>query len=157
MSDWRSLSVLLLQVKILSNNACDFICVLSDYTSHIGFDAWRGSMNICSKASIAWNNSRHPSSWQSNLHCAIKETGSPGIVCIGCHQVLRHPSECGTSSMGKHSLAKCHIAKLNTSTQSEVSHLTGSKIKETAIAILKMPESWGITVVSSLRKSIFDI
>jgi len=81
-------------------------------------------MNEGSKRPIAWNNSRHAPSWRFYLHCGIEETGSPGIICIVCHQVLRHPSEHGTSSMGKHLLAKAHIAKLNELTVSEVTELT---------------------------------
>jgi phenylalanine-4-hydroxylase len=67
----------------------------------------------------------------------ICENGSPGIMGLGCHQVLRHPSEHGTSSMGKHLLAKAHIAKLNELTESEVTELTSSTVDETALAILK--------------------
>jgi len=77
-------------------------------------------MNVGSKRPIAWNNSRHALSWQFYVHCGIEETGSPGIICIVCHQVLRHPSEHGTSSMGKDLQAKAHIAKLNELTVSEV-------------------------------------
>jgi len=68
-------------------------------------------MNIGSKQPIALKNSRHHSRWQFYLHCGIEETSSPGIICIVCHQVLRHPSEHGTSSIGIHLLAKVPIAK----------------------------------------------
>ena len=54
-------------------------------------------MNIDSKWPIAGNNSSHVPSWRFDLHCGIEETGSPGMICIVCHQVLRHPSEHGTS------------------------------------------------------------
>jgi len=94
-------------------------------------------MNISSKRPIAWNNSRHAPSWRFYLHCGMAENGSPGIICIVCHQVLRHPSELGTSSMGKHLLAKAHIAKLNELTESEVTELTSSTVDETALAILR--------------------
>jgi len=86
---------------------------LSDLTLQIIFDAWWASMNVGSKRPIAWNASRHAPSWRFYSHCGIEETGSPGIICIVCHQVLRHPAEHGTSSMGKHLLAEAHIAKLN--------------------------------------------
>jgi len=114
-------------------------------------------MNVESKRTIAWNNSRHAPSWEFNLHCGIEETGSPGIICIVCHQVFRHPAEHGTSSMGKHLLAKAHIAKLNEWTESEVTELTSSTVDETALAILKRQGSRGITIVSSERKIRFDI
>jgi hypothetical protein len=105
-------------------------------------------MNEGSKRPIAWNASRHAPSWRFYLHCRIEETGSPGIICIVCHQVLRHPSEHGTSSMGKHLLAKAHIAKLNELTDSEVTELTSTTVDETAFAILKRQGSRGITIVS---------
>ena len=120
MSDSKSLDTSLLDVMISSKNESVFICDVSDLTIQIIFDAWWASMNVGSKLPIAWNNSRHVSSWQFYLHCGIVETSSPGIICILCHQVLRHPSEHGSSSMGKHLLAKAHLAKLNELTESEV-------------------------------------
>jgi len=116
-----------------------------------------GLINVASRLHIAWNNSRHVHSWRFNLHCGFEETGSPGIICIICHQVLCHPSEHGTSSFGKHLLAKAHIAKLNKLTESEVTELTISMVDETALAILKRQGSRGITIVSSQRKVRFDI
>ena len=77
-------------------------------------------MNGDSKQHIVWNNSRHAPSWRFNIHCGIEETGCPGIICIVCHQVLHHPSEHGTSSMGEHLLANAHIAKVNELTESDV-------------------------------------
>jgi len=59
--------------------------------------------------------------------------------------------------MGKHLLAKAHIAKLNELTESEVTELTSSMVAETAWAILKRQESRGITIVSSQRTIRFDI
>jgi len=109
-----------------------------------------------SKWPIAWNNSRHALLWRFYLHCGIEETGSPGIICLVCHQVLPHPSEHGTSSMGKHLLAKAHIAKLNELTESEGTELTCSTVDETALAILKRQGSRGITIVSVQRKIGFD-
>jgi hypothetical protein len=142
---------------ISSKNDCVFIHDLSDLTLQIIFNAWWASMNVGSKRPIAWNNSRHAPLWQFYLHCGIEETGSPGIICIVCHQVLRHPSEHGTSSMGKHLLAKAHIAKLNELTESEVTELTSSTVDETALAILKRQGSRGITIVRLQRKIMLDI
>jgi len=59
--------------------------------------------------------------------------------------------------MGKHLLAKAHIAKLTELTESEVTELTSSTVDEAALAILKRQGSRGITIVSSQRKIIFDI
>ena len=114
-------------------------------------------MNVGSKRPVAWNNSRHAPWWRFYLHCRIEETSSPGITCIVCHQVLRHPSEPGTSSMGKHLLAKAHIAKLNRLTESEVTELISSTVDETALAILKRQGSRRITIVCSQSQIIFDI
>ena len=114
-------------------------------------------MNVGSKRPIAWKISRHAPSWRFYLHCGIEETGSPGIICIVYHQVLRHPSEHGTSSMGKHLLTKAHITKLNELTESEVTELISSTVDETALAILKREGSRGITIVSLQMKIIFDI
>jgi hypothetical protein len=122
---------------ISSKNERVFIRDLSDLTSQIIFDAWWASMNVGSKRPIAWQNSRHVPSWRFYLHCGIEETSSPGIICIVCHQFLHHPSEHGTSSIGKHLLAKAHIAKLNELTESEVTELTSSMVHDTAVAILK--------------------
>jgi len=114
-------------------------------------------MNEGSKQPVAWNNSRHAPSWRFYFHCGIEETGSPGIICIVCHQVLRHPSEHGTSSMGNHLLANAHIEKFNELTESEVTEFIISTVDETALAILKRQGSRGITIVSLPRKIRFDI
>jgi len=148
MSDTQSLNTSLLEVMMSSKNERVFIHDLSDLTLQIIFDVWCASMNVGSKRPIAWKNSRHAPSWRFYLHCGIEETGSPGIIYIVCHQVLRHPSGHGTSSMGKHLLAKAHIAKLNKLTESEVTELTSSTVDETALAILKRQGSRGITIVS---------
>jgi len=58
--------------------------------------------------------------------------------------------------MGKQSLAKAYIAKLNESTESEVTELTTSTVDETALAILLRQASQGITIVSLQRQFIFD-
>jgi len=157
MSDTQSLNTALLEVMISSKNAGVFIRDLSDLTLQIICDAWWASMNVGSKRPIAWKKSRHAPSWRFYLHCGIEETGSPGMICIVCHQVPRHPSEHGTSSMGKHLLAKAHIANLNELTESEVTELSSSAVDETASAILKRQGSRGITTVGLQRKTIFDI
>jgi len=157
MSDSKSLNTSLLEVLISSKNECVFIRDLSDLTLQIIFDAWWASMNVGSKRPIVRNNSRHAPSWQVYLHCGIEETGSPGIICILCHQVLRHPSEHGTSSMGEHLVAKAYIAKSNELTESEVTELTCSTVDETALAIRKRQASRRITIGSSQRKIVFDI
>jgi len=157
MSDKQSLNTSLLEVMMSSKHEPVFIRDLSDLTLQIIFDAWWASMNVGSKRPIAWKNSRHAPSWRFYLHCGIEKTSSPGIICIVCHQVLRHLSEHGTSSMGKHLLVKAHIAKLNELTESEVTELTSSTVDETALAILKRQGSRGITIVSVPRKMIFDI
>jgi len=147
----------LLEVIISSRNERVLIRDLSDLTLQIIFDGWWASMNVGSKRPIAWKNSRYVPSWRFCLHCGIEETGSPANICIVCHQVLRHPSEYGTSSMWEHLLAKAHIAKLNQLTESEVTELTSSTVDETALAILKKQGSRGITIVSVPRKMILDI
>jgi len=157
MSDTKSLNTSLLEVMISSTNERVFIRDMSDLTLQIILDVWWASMNEGLKQPIAWNDSRHAPSWRFYLHCGIEETGSPGIICMVCHQVLHHPSEHGTSSMGKHLLAKAHIAKLNDLAESEVTELTSSTVDETALAILKRQGSRGITIVSLQRKIRFDI
>jgi len=59
--------------------------------------------------------------------------------------------------MGKHLLAKAHIAKSNELSETEVSELTSTTVDETALAILKRQGSRGITIVSMQRKITFDI
>jgi len=157
MSDSQSLNTSMLEVLISSKNESVFIWELGDTTLQSVFNGWWASMNVGSKRSLAWNSSRHVPLWRFYLHCGIEETSSPGIVYIVCHQVLRHPSEHGTRSMGKNLLAKAHITKLNKLRESEVSELTSSTGDETVFAILKRQRSWGITMLSSQRKFIFDI
>jgi len=157
MSDSQSLNTSLLEVIISSKNERVFIRDLNDLTLQIIFDAWWASMNVGSKRSIAWKNSRHVPSWRFYLHCGIEETGRCGIICIVCHQVLRHPSEHGTSSMGRNLLANMHISKLNELTETEVIELTCSTVDEAALAILKRQRSHGITMVSSQEIFIGDI
>jgi len=157
MSDTQSLNTSLLEVMISSTNERVLIRDLSHLTLEIIFDSWWASMNVGFKRPMAWKHSRHAPSWRFNLHCGIEETGSPCIIYIVCHQVLRHPSEHGTSSMGKHLLAKAQYAKLNESTDTEVTELTSSTLDETALDNLRTQGSRGITIVSLPRIMIFDI
>jgi len=156
MLDSKSLNTSLLEVMISSKDDRVVICDFMDLTFQTLSDGWWASITVGLTRPIAWKNYRYAPSWQLYLHCGIEETGSPGIICIVCHQVLRHPSEHGTSSMGTHLLAKAHIAKLNELMASEVTELTSSMVDETAVAILRKQGSRGITIVSSQRKSIFD-
>jgi len=137
MSDSQSLNTSLPEVIICSKNDSVFIHDLSDLTLQIIFDGWCASMNVGSKRPIAWYDSGHAPSWRFCLHCGIEETSSRGIIWSVCHQALCLPSEHGTSSMGKHMLAKAHIAKLNELTEVEVSELTSTTVDETALAMLK--------------------
>ena len=157
MSDTQSLNTSSLEVIISSKNERVFIRDLSNLTLQIIFDAWWASMNEGSNRPIAWNNSRHAPSWRFYLNCGNEEIGSPGIRCSVCHQVLRHPSEHGRSSMGKYLLAKAHIPKLHKLTESEVTKWTSSTVNETGLAILKRQGSQGMTIVSLQRKIIFNI
>jgi hypothetical protein len=152
MSNTKSLNTSLLEVMISSKGKRVFIRDLSDQILQIVFDAWWASMYVGSKRHIGWNNSRHAPSWRFYLPYGIEETGSTSIICIVCHQALRHPSEHGTSSMGKHLMAKAHLAMLNESTVSEVTKLTSSTVDETALPILKRDGSRGIPIVSSQRE-----
>ena len=142
---------------ILSKKEGVFIYDLSDLTLQIIFDAWWASMNVGLKHPITWNPSRHTPLWRFYLQRGIEETGSPGIICIVCHHVLCHPSEYGTSSMGKHLLPNIRIAKLNKLTESEVTELSSSTVEGTVLDILKRQESRGIPFVSSQRKVTFHM
>jgi len=156
MSDSQSINTSLLEVMISANHEQVIIRNLTDFNLQIICDAWWASMNVGSKHPVAWNYSRHALSWHIYLHCGIHETGSLRIIRIICHPILRHTSEHGTSSMGKHLLAKAQFAKLNELTESEVSSLTTSTVYDTALAILKKQGSHGITIGSSQKKFIFD-
>jgi hypothetical protein len=89
------------------------ICNLSKLTVQIIVNTWWTSINAGWKWPIAKINSGHTPSWSFYFHCGIEETGSPGIICIVCHEAVCHPSEHGTNALGKHWLTKAHIAKLN--------------------------------------------
>jgi len=58
--------------------------------------------------------------------------------------------------MTKHFLAKAYIARLNESTELEVSELTSTTVDETALAIIKRQRKCGNTIVCSQKKFIFD-
>jgi len=157
MSDSQSLNTWMLEIMISSKNEHVFVLGLSHLTFQIVIDAWRALMNLGLKQPIAWNNSRHASSWQFHIHCGNEDISSPGIICILCHQVLRHPSEHGTRRMGNHILAKAHNAQLKKLSALEVTVLNTSMIDETALGIPNSQGSWGIAKVSSQQKLIFDI
>jgi len=142
----------LLEVFISSKNECVFVRELREMTLQIIFDAYWASTNVGSKHPIPWKNSSHASSWRCYFHCQIEETGSSGIICIICHQVLHHLSEHGSSSMGKYFLETAYITKLNELTELEVSELTSSTVDGITLAIQNMQGSWGITIVSLQRK-----
>jgi hypothetical protein len=72
MSDTKSVSTLLQDVKISSQNERVFICDLCDLTLNIIFDIWWASINVDSKRPIACNNSGHVPSWRLNLNCGIE-------------------------------------------------------------------------------------
>jgi len=111
---------------ISSKNECVLIRDLSDCTLQTLYGSWLASMNVGSKHPLASNNSEHAPLWSFYWHGGIEETGSPGMICIIRHQVLRHPSEHRTSAMGKHLLAKAHITKMKKPTELEVSELTST-------------------------------
>jgi hypothetical protein len=129
---------------------------LNDLTFQIIIHAVYIFINRGSKHCIADNTLEYAPSWRFYLYCAIEEPSSPDIQYTTCLQVLRLPSEHGTSSMGKHFLATGHIAKLNKLTDLEVSELTSSMADETACAILKRQGSHRIRSGSSQRKFTLD-
>ena len=115
-----------LEVIYSSREERVFLRDLVDEELQMAFDTWWTSMKVETKHAIVWKSSRHASAWRFFRHCAIAENGNPGVICIVCHQVLSHPSENGTSTMGKHLLTKSHKAKLNELTAKEVRLLTGA-------------------------------
>jgi hypothetical protein len=142
---------------ISSKNERIFIPDLTDRALEIIFAGWWASKNVGSRRPIAWNNTRHRPSWRYYFNWGTEKTSSPDIIYVVCYQVLRHLSEHGTSTLGKHLLAKAHIAKLNVLTASEVIELTSSTVDETVLPILKRQGSLEITIVRLPRKIIFDI
>jgi len=150
-SDSNSLNTSLPECMISSKNHDVLMRDMCNLTLQILFDAWWASINLGFKHPIDWNRSRLATFWRFYLNCRIAETGIPGIISIICHHVLHHPSECGTSSMGKHWLARVHIAKIHKLTESTVSELTASTVEYTAWAMQKRHRFRGNTIVSSWR------
>jgi len=147
----------MIEVKICSKNQRILIGDLNDLTLPIVFDTGWASMHVDLNGPMGWKNSKQAPSWRFYLHCWIVETGSPGIICIVCHDVLHHPSEHGTSSMREHLLTKAHIAKLNEITESDVSTLMSSTVNVTPLAILERQGRRGITILCSQREFLFEI
>jgi hypothetical protein len=156
MSDTKTLITLLLVVIISYKKKHICIRDLSDRILQIIFHAYWASMSVGRMWPIVRNNSILASSWRFYLHSGIESTGCPAMIRIVCHQVLRHPSEHETSSMGKHWLAKAQIAKLHKLKMSEVTELTSLTVDETAFAILKTKGSRGILTVTLLTKLKFN-
>jgi hypothetical protein len=96
-SDSTSLITSLLKVVISAKKQLLTIRDLSDLTLQIAFNGWWASMNIGAVHPIAWKNSSDASSWQFYFHCGIVKPGSPGMIYLVCHPVLRHLSEPVTS------------------------------------------------------------
>jgi hypothetical protein len=69
------------------------------------------------------------------------EANSHGVICNIYYQVFRNPSEYVTNWMGKHLLAKPHIAKLN---------------KETSRKLPKSQIHWSITLLWPYRTDTED-
>jgi len=155
MSDSLSLNTIWLEVMISAKNEHVFIRDSSELTFQIIVNACWASLNVGSKWPIAWNMSRYAPSWRFYFHCGIEETGSPGIIWIVSHQVLRHPSELAIHSMENHLLANAHIAKLNERTQWEVTEMTCLTANETALGILTRQGSRGITIACVLENHIW--
>jgi len=157
MSKPKSLNTLLVEVLIFLETECVFIRVSSNHTFQNICAACWAFKDVGLKRSIALDNSRHAPLWHFCLQGRIAKTSSPGFIFIVWHQVLCHISEHGTSSMGKHLLAKAHLAKLNNFTKLEYKDLTSSAVKETTLAIQTRQGTQAIATVSSQRKFIFDI
>jgi hypothetical protein len=94
--------------------------------------------------------------WRFYVQCGIEETSSPGIIYIVCNEVLRHPSDHGTSSIGNYFLRTVYIAKLYKVTQSEVTKLSSSTVDETTLSIMNKKDSRGNRIVSLQRRSKLD-
>jgi hypothetical protein len=129
---------------------------LTDVSLQVTFDPWWSSNILGLQVPIACNVSTRAPAWRIYLLCGIDETGSPWIICILCHQVLRYPSQHSTSSIAKHLLANALIAKLNKLTELEDCELTSTTVDETAFALLKRQGSCGVTIVRLEKKFIFD-
>jgi len=157
MCDFKCVYTSLIEVMISSNNEGVCIRDMNDLTLQIIFEAWLTSINVDFKLSIAWNDFRHASCQRFYLHYWVEETGSPGIICIIRHQVLRYPPEHVTSSLWKHLLAIAHIAIWIQLIESTIYELSQSTFDETALAILMTKGSWWMTIVRSQLKLLMDI
>jgi len=142
---------------ISSKNEHVFTSDSSELSIQIILDDRSASMNVGLQEPIAWNNSRHLPLWRFYSHCGIEEPGSPGNICIVCYQVLRHPSEHRTSSIGKDLLAKAQSSELNELTEAEVTEFTISMVDVTVLAIPKCQGNRGIRIVCSLSQIIFNV
>jgi len=156
MSKPKSIYNLLVEVSISLETECVFIHISSNHTFQIICAACWAFKDVGLKRSIALNISRYAPMWHFYLQGGIAKTGSPGIIFIVWHQVPRHISEHGTSSMGKHLLAKAHVAMLNNFIKLEYKDFTSSAVKETTFAIQTRQGTHGIATVSSQTKFIFD-
>lgn len=74
-------------------------------------------------------------------------TGSSGMSGIISYEVLCHPSDHGTDSMGNHFPPNGQITKVNAVTESEVTEVTSSKVDERA---LSRPKSQGCIEIPNL-------
>jgi len=155
MSDSKCFNTSLLEVMISSKTKHVCIRDLRDVTLQIISGAWWALMNVCAKYPIVGNNSKNAAVWRFYLHWGMEENSSACGICIACHCVLRHPSDGGTSSMGKHLVTQSHIAKVFKSTESEGSELTCWMVDERALPIPKRYGSREITIVSLQSKFIF--
>jgi len=157
MSDSSSANTSLPEVIIFSKRQRVIIYNSSDRAFEILFDSLWASMNGISKRPTDSNDSLRTSSSRCYFRCGILETGSPAIIPIVSHQVLRQSFEHGTSLLGIHFVATVHIAQLKRLPESEIIELTSSTVAETALDILMRQGSRGILIVSSQRKLIFNI
>jgi hypothetical protein len=120
----------LLEVMYSAKEECVFIRDLTDDTFQMNFIAWWTSMNVERKCNIIWKSSGYSLAWWFFKHCPNEKNGIPGIICIAFYVVLAHPSEYGTSSMGKHLATKMYKAELNKLKKSDVTLSTGAAADE---------------------------
>jgi hypothetical protein len=73
------------------------------------------------------------------------------------HQVLPHPSEHGTGSMGYHMLATAYSTKLHKLSSLEVTDFTISMLNKAALARMMRKEGGGSTIASLDTKFTCDI
>jgi len=157
MSDSESLNTSLVEVLISSKNQWVFIRDLSNHTLKIVLDARWASMNVGSKRPISSTSCRHAPLWWFYLHCGKEENGSPGIICLVCHQVLWHQSHHGTGWMGKHLLAKAHITNVKRINRVRGDWIEWLNGRWNSIGHPEESGSRRFTIGSSLCQIIFDI